>query len=375
MTYNYEVGIGPVSKEDKDKYENVVEFNGVLYIKVGTTYNTSIKAKVGDTLSVYVAEIKVGEVNGKKKFTHDNPIPNHLSEPGIPVTTPAKAEIISQWKRTVAKMVTQEINLVEDEDHTENVVSALKKYNYYLDVPTGKKQFVYQHHWRGLSEDEAKGPEKNVDVSHSLHGDLRLSQDGYLIGYTIFLGDAKENMSSSGDKLISMTFDKKLQIGLKLTQPKAWLDVQGPSEPGQVGATSQTWATFYIEDSGTYEVGVRREHFHEFFLKGKKLKGRYIVSYAPVAIQKEEVFNFEELFLEDSDIVLGDGRRIWLVSKPKDQRPYAETHDLIDVIKELKSKNQKYLIWASPSIKPQKIDIEKYQIKEVELSNKTSVLK
>ncbi|MHA1842380.1 MAG: hypothetical protein ACTSYW_10440, partial [Candidatus Heimdallarchaeota archaeon] len=93
---------------------------------------------------------------------------------------------------------------------------------------------------------------------------------------------------------------------------------------------------FFVVDSGTYDLGVCRQHSFEIFLHGKKLKGRFIIQYAPVG-----------------------GKRIWLISKPKDQTPYAESHKLEDVLREIKAKGQKYLIWAKPGLKP-----VKYKAKE-----------
>ncbi|HDD70724.1 MAG TPA: hypothetical protein ENF94_01035 [Candidatus Woesearchaeota archaeon] len=88
-------------------------------------------------------------------------------------------------------------------------------------------------------------------------------------------------------------------------------------------------------DWGTYELGVIREHSREYFLQGSKMKGRVLITYAPVA-----------------------GSRKWLIDFPVDQTPYAESHDLNEVIAELKQKKQKWLIWCKPGEKPKKIKID-----------------
>lgn len=345
---------------------------------IGTTYATKINASIGTILSVYVAEVRIWETNGKKKFTWDNPIVHHLAEKGIPVTTPKEAEKIAVKKRGFKKEIQLEERII-DEPKIEAVKRALKKYNYYLDIPKGKKKFVYQHHWRGLNEDEAKSPENEIDPSHSVHGDLRFGMNGHLVGYSVFLGEGKDNIGGK-DKLIDLSEKSKLQVGLKLTQPNVWLKVKGPSAPGSVGATSKTWATFYILDKGTYEGGVKREHFQEYFIKGSRLKGRYIIAYAPMTKIKTSLAgsfeekielsdeDLEELFLEDITLVEKQ-RRVWLISKPKDQRPYATTHKLEDVIKELKKKKQKYLVWAGPGITAKKIDIKKYTFKGLDTND------
>ncbi len=56
--------------------------------------------------------------------------------------------------------------------------------------------------------------------------------------------------------------------------------------------------------------------------------------------------------------------RIWLLSKPEDQTPYAEKHDLADVISELRQKGQKWLIWRKPGEKPRLIDVGAFQLEK-----------
>ncbi|MGB9834970.1 MAG: XkdF-like putative serine protease domain-containing protein, partial [bacterium] len=216
------------------------------------------------------------------------------------------------------------------------------KENWYKVFPkSGTGHFVWHHHWRGLSEEEAKNlsDEELMKTDHSVHGDLRLEGEDDLWGFTVFLGTTEENRKNGGDRLINLPPDDNLQGTFKLGQPKEWLKVGDPPlvvEPGGVGATSQKWSKFFMIDHGTYEMGVWREHMFEIFLHGEKLKGRFIIEYAPIG-----------------------GKRIWIIDKPEDQTPYAEKHDLNDVIAELKQKGQKYLIWAKPGEKPKLIEVDK----------------
>ena len=203
---------------------------------------------------------------------------------------------------------------------------------------SGKGRFVYQHHWRGLTEDESKlGEAALLKTDNSLHGDLRFEAPDGLWGFTVFLGDVAQNRS--GDRLIDLKPDDKLQGTFKLKQPKLWLDVGKRSplivEPGGVGATANAFAKFFVEDSGTYEMGVWRQNSFEVFLKGKELKGRLIIQFAPVE----------------------PGRRVWLISQPEDQTPIADREDKDKIIAELKSKRQKFLVWAKPGMRPEKINV------------------
>lgn len=51
------------------------------------------------------------------------------------------------------------------------------------------------------------------------------------------------------------------------------------------------------------------------------------------------------------------GRRIWLVSKPKDQTPYAESHDPEEVRAEVAAKRQEHLIWGAPGERPRWVEV------------------
>jgi uracil-DNA glycosylase family 4 len=217
-------------------------------------------------------------------------------------------------------------------------------------APTdGEGRFVYQHHWRGLTEDEKDLNEAQLlNTDNSLHGDLRFQSNDGLWGFSVFLGTTADNRKEpGGDRLINLPPEDNLQGTFKLQQPAEWLNVgtKKPylSPPGGVGSEANTWAKFWAEDTGTYKTGVWREHMIELFIDGKKLKGRFILEYAPV----------------------GDGKnRVWLIDKPTDQTPYAESHDLADVISELKGKGQKWLIWGLPGEKPQKINVQTAKIEK-----------
>jgi hypothetical protein len=108
------------------------------------------------------------------------------------------------------------------------------------------------------------------------------------------------------------------------------------TEPGGVGATSEKYSKFFAYDRGAYEMGCWREHMFEVFLHGEKLKGRFLVEFAPIG-----------------------GRRVWLIDKPTSQTPYAKAHDLADVTSELRGKGQRHLIWRDPEEggKPRLIDV------------------
>jgi len=213
---------------------------------------------------------------------------------------------------------------------------------------SGRGKFVYQHHWRGVTEDELnKTDAELINSDHSLHGDLRFTGDGGLWGWAVLIGSADENKKVGGDKLIALDSDSetKLRLAPKLQQPSAWLNigVDKPyiAEPGGPGATSETYAKFFAMDHGTYQIGVAKRSAIEVFLDGKHLKGRYLLQLA----------EFEEG---------GTKRRVWLIDKPEEQTPIIERQKLDDEVKDLKQKGQKYLVWGGPNTQPKLIDIQAY---------------
>lgn len=230
----------------------------------------------------------------------------------------------------------------EGEAHAE-IAQKFWQDNWYKSYPkSGKGKFVYQHHWRGLTEDEAESAseKKLLDTNHSIHGDLRFKFNGSLFGFTTFLGTTEDVKKAGGNRVANLPNDDALQGTFKLHQPTEWLDVgkRSPfiSGPGEVGSTSSSYSKIFAEDWGTYEIGMWREHFFELFLNGKTIKGRYLIEYAPVG---------------------EGGKRIWLLKKPADQKSYIDSHDKEKVSEEIKSKGQKYLIWAKPGKKPERIEL------------------
>lgn len=223
----------------------------------------------------------------------------------------------------------------------------------------GEGEFVYQLHWRGLSEEEANEM-SHKDLleqgEHSVHGDLRGEVNNEkLWGYTVFEGDAKDIPEETSSKLLYMAEHKgeekfeKLQGHWKLEIPHGWLDTgkDNPviSGPGEVGSTKKSYSKFFAMDWGDYKIGVWHSHYFELFLDGDELNGRCIIMYAPIA-----------------------GSRKWLIDFPENQKPEAESTSLDKKVKELRESDtdHKWLIWNNPKEdkKPKKINIEEYKIEE-----------
>lgn len=338
-TYGFRGGLLP-GEED---WPNTIEHGGRRYVDLGYSFNAPFQAEVGDIVTFQVEEIIV-QANGHLAWLGAKPldIDKARKEPyfaGQVIEMAQRAGVFQD-----AREGAQKAEAPPDEGETRAAAAArMWAANWQDLVPyrSGKGRFVYHHHWRGLSQEEAQLDEAELlKTDHSLHGDLRLEGEDALWGWSIFLGTTKANREAGGDRLVALRPDDNLQVAPKLPQPKQWLEVgrRAPLvvEPGGVGSTSQKWSKFFAYDHGSYELGVCREHLFEVFLHGEKLKGRFLIEYAPVG---------------------EGGRRVWLIDRPEDQRPYAETHKLEDVLEELRQKRQQWLIWAKPGEQPVRYDV------------------
>jgi uracil-DNA glycosylase family 4 len=279
------------------------------------------------------------------------PHPNAILKMGDSGEVSRKLKRIKRAMRTKVEKQGEEGS--EDTRGAEAQKAWEKSWHEYM-PKSGSGRMVYQHHFRGLDEEETKLDHAALHkTDNQLHGDLRFDGEGGLWGFSVFLGTPKDN-AADNDKLIKLDGEKKARLAPKMLHPKEWLSVGvGKPQlirPGGPGSTRNTWSKFFAVDGGKYQLGVARESAVEIFLDGRHLKGRYILQLAD----------------------LGDGRRAWLIDKPKEQTPIAERSDLADVISELKRKQQRYLIWGKPGDKPKLIDV---QAAEVEKDREVQITK
>ena len=323
------------------KFRNAVDTPRGPRLVLGNTFVSKDKlASPGDTLNVRVEELVVLE-GPRLAWGKPTPVGPDRSRPAY---TASQAVSLARRAGLLKEEVPEEHADApgEDEDTRGGRAARLFAENWHELLPrSGRGKFVYHHHFRGLSEEEAELDEPDLLALPrrvSIHGDLRLEGPDALWGWTVFLGKADEVRKAGGDRLSFLPPDDALQVSPKLPQPKSWLrvGVGKPlvTEPGEVGATSQKYAKFFAYDRGTYRLGVCRQHSFELFLNGKRLKGRYLVVSVPRG-----------------------GRRVWQIMKPKDQTPYAESHDKEKVIEELRRKGQRWLVWSDGRSKPEWVDV------------------
>jgi len=204
----------------------------------------------------------------------------------------------------------------------------------YLDYPGEKRKWKYviQHHFRGKS----------------CHSDLRIEHDNYLIGWTLMdqikgkitkpvltLKEAKEIDAGDNFKInwkrgvpklrpgIKPGFKKKyaeLAAARKAKEPKEWLNVQGITPKGEVGATKEYPGVFHIIDRGFCEYGMQKSYAHEYFFSEGKLKGRWFFRQLRASefkgkVKKQEIIppSRETNFRQEAP---------WFFIKPLDETPY-----------------------------------------------------
>jgi hypothetical protein len=341
------------------KYSNVVEVNGKKYVDLKWSFNTPINAKAGGVLTVEVEEIilRGDELNWLGPSVVD--VDKNRKEPyyAQQVVGMAKRGHILQDAR-VQQAIVMEIDgrVLQGRDLADGTVERLAKEmeegetrgeksaafwkaHWQECLPmSGEGVFVYQRHWRGLSKEEAElSEEELLKTDHSVHGDLRCSFDNALWGFSVFLGETAD--VRGGRTLEKLSHEDALQGQFKLAQPKEWLTVARKkpfiSEPGGPGSTSKTWAVFFEIDHGSYEIGVAHRSFIELFMKGKSLRGRYMIQKAADP----------------------GGRRYWQIVRPESQKPYAEEHDKGTELKRLKGRGHKIVFWSRPGEKLERIEL------------------
>jgi len=297
---------------------------------IGKTFVSKSKlVNEGEVLNVAVEELLLYP-DGTVKWGKPFPLGPDKSRPAYTVT---QAIDIARRGKCLKEIITK----LKDEGDTSGEEGERKwKQIWYSIYPrSGRGRFVYQWHFRGLNEEEINlSAEELLKRGHSVHGDLRFEGENALWGFTVFLGKPEDVLKG---KDVTNLGEFKLQGTFKLVQPKEWLKIGEPPyvvKPGDV--------KFFKIDSGTYNMGVWREHMVEIFIHGSKIKGRHLIEYAPVGT-----------------------KRIWLIEKPEDQTPYAEKHQIENVIKGLREKGQTYLLWAEPGEKPKLIDVRKISSKTI----------
>jgi len=279
-TFIYKMGL-KIEEHEVPK-EDIHVIGGKRYAYVGNSMNTTMDLKQGDSFRVSCENVFVYP-NGRVRLYL--PIPDKEVDNVMSVD-----EVIE---------IAKESGLLVEKTSAQDP---------FLEYPDESKsyRFVAQHHWRGKS----------------VHLDLRFEANDHLVGWTVMeqpddavdepvltLEDAKRMEDKLNWKLLKQ--NEKVLVAKKAKQPKDWLKVEGVVPKGGIGSTREFPGVFLIIDSGKVEFGAQKSDFHEYFLHGKKLKGRFVVRLIPEN-QRASRSPF-----------------IWIAWFPEDQTPYVLSRDAV----------------------------------------------
>jgi len=333
-----------VAKTDKTFYYHCGLKSNSDIVYCGKTFNTNIDAKEGDIIKVIFVDISgyTDPTTKKRWLNWWSPRVSMLrTDKKVPDT------IDTAWRMVKQTTGRFEEKKMPDIKHLEQLESK-------------GRRFVLQHHFRGASEHI----DFRVQINHVLEGFTIAAQHADLLKntlnkhwelekgkdiYSLYWGselayqlDKKENVT----KEPSATLKKKIfdlhsllhkdpkywKIDLetgeekkrksavegaeqaekvfcvkKGKEPFEWLDIVGVTKPREIepepGGTRYYPGVFVEIDSGVYYPGAQKPYFKEYFLAGKKWKGRFVFRLVAGLKGTKAVAD-------------------WLYWKPDDQSPY-----------------------------------------------------
>lgn len=245
---NYTVGIYIPEKElAKINPKYIEEFKGRKVMNLGNTFNTLIKANIGDILDVNVEEVW--------RHEHKETIRYSLHKPKV--MNVAKAQEISSLNDLDSMVVSRGVAIKEmemkakdegGEIMVKNFPDRMQK-NFRAGISKWQP-YVLHLHSRG----------------RGLHYDLRcLTPAGYLEGFTLFARSVDDPVDLRKTK-------SNIRGTIKNPQPKEWLKISGISKPEEIGATKKTPGVFVIVGKGEYTILETSDH--KIVLEFKSDKGK-----------------------------------------------------------------------------------------------------
>jgi len=314
-------------------FANIVEFEDQKVVDLGWSFNAPFKAETGDIVTFEVEEIIVRQADDGLHLDWLGAKPIDVDKSRSRPYFANQVVDIARRGGVLQEVVEKQRGEEGEGDETRGEAAHRNwEENWHEAMPLSGKAlpFVLHAHWRGLTEEETKlSMEELLETDHSLHFDLRLGTDRFdgWWGISLFAGTTEENREELRIFRMMHDPDEKIQSAPKLFGPSVWLKVGLDKplvvEPGGVGSTSRKYSKFFAIDHGTWRLGFARQHAVEIWLEGQKLKGRFLWQYVPANGKK----------------------RIWIFTRPEDQRPYAKTHDFDEVVQEIRDKGQRYLVW------------------------------
>jgi hypothetical protein len=266
----------------------------------GNTFNTGIKAEVGDVITVDFMNLSkyTDPKTGKSWYNFWAPSVIAKKESGKADNVQTAEELVVASKGSTADKTFPRRYVFNDVDQ-------------YGFVPSESKM------WKGIAGLHLRGT--------SVHLDLRLQiSDSELSGWTIYipkglsrpatsLSDAKELVNREIVPLIKETLSNpmtKFNGREKELEPIGWIDYEAEVEPGGIGATKNKEGFLVIIDEFQVQYGASKDDYHEYFVNGKIFDGRI------VAVKIENKAEWEKT---------DEGIMTWMFFKTKTEIPYVIT--------------------------------------------------
>lgn len=287
------------------KPANPRELDGKTHIEIGKTFSTRQRFKPGDVILVEAETVNRVEDKDKDSFDVSFWVPNMIGPvDGKPDSLEAILARAEQHGILQAKTV-EDGETVYLPTKPGSPKTAFKAFAEFLkatidDYPDEnlRLEFSAHNHFRGRSAHGDPRFEFRREKKHHLIGFTlawqtpgaikepvttleqakKLAQDASLWKIDFKTGEIKKRRIRSGvvRKGDLRAFPKAKEI------PADWLNVEGVTEktdPGErppAGATRQYPGVFHIIERGEVEWGAQKPWMREFFLNGKKWKGRWV---------------------------------------------------------------------------------------------------
>lgn len=298
----------------------------------GKTFNTKLKAKRGDIVTITVDEVIPVKEKDEWKLSFVAPIVQDLE------TAWTKAEDSKSILRRATKKgvlqaneeVRRELGIKKIHEKAEREREGAGGQFGNIDFKIGTKgRGIMQIHIMGIEEKKVEllqkktkriqGARAELGKLESLlkgilgergaHLDIRLrpKDEGYWEGGEVMIGNL-----SGLSKIKGLEKGKKLLFGWKQSRadekktevvrgPLSWLGIGDRKieifAPGEVGATANKYGAMMILDKFDWEIYVADDHAKKIRFKNHHLDGNYLFAFVPV----------------------GEGERKWMLSKLKDE--------------------------------------------------------
>ena len=294
------VKVNKITNTNTFNYLCIIDSN----IPIGLTYNTNIKANVGDIIKVFLGNLNkyIDEKKNKVWFNWVFPRVAELREDKKTPDNKETAEsIVKESGGFVAKKPWPKRYETLDgnfSDIRQNLVEHKLKY-------------AIRHHYRGKSihaDIAFEKPDKTVDAYVLDVMKAKEIPKPVLTVKQAISEDSKAENFKINYKTGEIPNSRKILVQQKDTKKRVFSeDITGISPPGGIGATKNYPGVFHVMDKGTYAPGARKKYFYEYFIKGEKFKGRYIFRKIPRSGRWAEA---------------GKEPFVWFFWKPLDQTPY-----------------------------------------------------